>query len=300
MSRARNIKPGFFKNEDLAECTFEARLCFIGLWVLADRDGRLEDRPKRIKGELFAFDCVEVEPLLQQLQQHGFILRYDADGVRAIQILKFAQHQRPHYTESSYGIKPPPLPEFAPHDEHIKPENSAATPPIKAAPRPKNSGIAPPSRGGKTAMNHESCFMNDESCFMNDEGTVKKDGVEESALSRARNSAAVSAGSACKAMRDAGLPDVNPSHPKLAALLAGGMTVEELRDAAAHAVERGKGFAYALATAEGRRRDAVGPPLPTRMAASGALSVSGAQTLANASRLRDRLFPEAKEAAYAA
>ena len=49
MARARNIKPGFFKNEFLAEMPCEVRLLFIGLWTLADREGRLEDRPKRIK-----------------------------------------------------------------------------------------------------------------------------------------------------------------------------------------------------------------------------------------------------------
>ena len=48
MARARNIKPGFFANENLAECDPLARLLFAGLWCLADREGRLEDRPKRI------------------------------------------------------------------------------------------------------------------------------------------------------------------------------------------------------------------------------------------------------------
>lgn len=64
------------------------------------------------------------------------------------------------------------------------------------------------------------------------------------------------AGAACKAMRAAGLPDANPSHPKLDALLKAGVSTEELADAAIEAVKKGKGFAYALATAEGRRRDA--------------------------------------------
>lgn len=63
------------------------------------------------------------------------------------------------------------------------------------------------------------------------------------------------AGQVCKAMRGAGLQDANPSHPKLAALLQAGVTPEELADAAKDAVGKGKGFAYALATAEGRRRD---------------------------------------------
>ena len=53
MARARNIKPGFFRNSDLVELPMDARLLFIGLWTLADRMGRLEDRPKQIKMEIF-------------------------------------------------------------------------------------------------------------------------------------------------------------------------------------------------------------------------------------------------------
>jgi len=71
------------------------------------------------------------------------------------------------------------------------------------------------------------------------------------------------AGLACRAMREAGLADCNPAHPKLDALLSEGITIEELRAAAADAAQRGKRFAYALATAEGRRRDAARTaPLP--------------------------------------
>lgn len=100
MARARNIKPGYFKNEDLAECSAFARLCFAGMWTLADREGRLEDRPKRIKAELFAYDSVEVEPLLQELAKWGFILRYkDKAGLGIIQVLEFRKHQTPHFKE---------------------------------------------------------------------------------------------------------------------------------------------------------------------------------------------------------
>ncbi len=99
MARARNIKPGLFKNEDLAECSVWARLIFPGLWMLADREGRLEDRPKRIKGELLPYDSIEVEPLLAELAEHGFISRYEVCGERFIVIVKFLDHQTPHGTE---------------------------------------------------------------------------------------------------------------------------------------------------------------------------------------------------------
>jgi len=74
-------------------------------------------------------------------------------------------------------------------------------------------------------------------------------------------------GEACKAMKSAGMAAVNPSHPKLIALLEAGITLPELVDAAAHAVKTEKPFAYALATAEGRRRDAATAPLPVAGAA---------------------------------
>ena len=44
MARARLLKPGFFTNEDLCELPAFGRLLFAGLWTIADREGRLEDR----------------------------------------------------------------------------------------------------------------------------------------------------------------------------------------------------------------------------------------------------------------
>jgi hypothetical protein len=108
MPRARNIKPGFFANEDLAELPFETRLLFIGLWTLADREGRMEDRPKRIKMALFPGDDVAVEKGLSSLEKSGFLLRYTVDEVAYIAILNFAKHQKPHHMEVASVIPPPP------------------------------------------------------------------------------------------------------------------------------------------------------------------------------------------------
>lgn len=107
MARSRNIKPGFFQNEDLAECCAWARLLFIGLWTLADRQGRLEDRPKRIKGAVFPFDPVDVEPLLSELDRFRFIVRYEVAGLRLIQVRNFLKHQTPHYTERASALPAP-------------------------------------------------------------------------------------------------------------------------------------------------------------------------------------------------
>ena len=101
MARARNIKPSFFKNETLVELPFEHRLLFVGLWTLADKEGRLEDRPKRIKMELFPADNVNVEEGLALLHKHGFITRYSAAGVDVVQVVNFSKHQSPHHTEKA-------------------------------------------------------------------------------------------------------------------------------------------------------------------------------------------------------
>lgn len=104
--RARNIKPGFWKNEELAEIPYEARLLFIGLWAMADREGRLEDRPKRIRAEIFPFDSINVEKLLDVITLRDFILRYTINEKPYIQIINFNKHQNPHPHEARSTIPP--------------------------------------------------------------------------------------------------------------------------------------------------------------------------------------------------
>lgn len=92
MARARNIKPGFFKNEILGVADPLYSLLFEGLWVLADRAGRLEDRPLRIKGEVFPYrDGLDMDAMLNWLQENGFIQRTEVDGLRTINILNAKQ-----------------------------------------------------------------------------------------------------------------------------------------------------------------------------------------------------------------
>jgi hypothetical protein len=104
MSRARNIKPGFFKNDQLADLPFEFRILFQGLWCEADREGRVEDRPKRIKAEVFPYDQVDVDAGLDALQNAGFIVRYEAEGRRCIEVLNFSKHQNPHKKEARSSL----------------------------------------------------------------------------------------------------------------------------------------------------------------------------------------------------
>lgn len=93
MARTRNVKPGIMVNEDLAECSAAARLLWVYLFMLADREGRLEDRPKRIKAQALPYDDVDVDALLTELAEAGFVIRYTADQNRYLQIPNFTEHQ---------------------------------------------------------------------------------------------------------------------------------------------------------------------------------------------------------------
>ena len=105
--RARNIKPGFFKNDELGEISPVGRILFAGLWCMADREGRLERRAKRIKAEILPYDNEDVEDILQQLEQRGFLLPYSAGGKDYIQVINWHKHQSPHHLEGGSEIPPP-------------------------------------------------------------------------------------------------------------------------------------------------------------------------------------------------
>lgn len=104
MARARNIKPAFFKNYDLADAGPVAQLLFAGLWCLADREGRLEDKPRLIKAELFPYYDCDVNGELTELERLKFVRRYTVGEVAVIEVLNFKKHQTPHNTEKASAL----------------------------------------------------------------------------------------------------------------------------------------------------------------------------------------------------
>lgn len=122
--RCRNIKYAFFVHDVLPKCEPLARLLFIGLWCMADRAGRLEERIHKIRLQLMPCDECDIESLLGQLEQHGFIIRYVADGLKCIQVVNFLKHQHPHFKEPPSRFAPPP----GYVDEKPKTAKSQATP----------------------------------------------------------------------------------------------------------------------------------------------------------------------------
>ncbi len=108
--RARGIKPQFFTDEVIIGLPFDARLLFIGLWCAADREGRLEDKPRQLKIDLFPEQKVDVAGGLQRLADAGLILRYRVADAGYIQVTHFAQHQSPHVKEAPSTIPAPDEP----------------------------------------------------------------------------------------------------------------------------------------------------------------------------------------------
>ena len=128
MARARNIKPAIFKNEILGEADPLLTILFQGLWCLADRDGKLEDRPKRIKAEIFPYrELPDFNGYLTVLAQLGFIERYEAEKQAIIKVLNFTKHQSPHKTEKNSELPDRPA-EYTSPDLTVKaPLNNETT-----------------------------------------------------------------------------------------------------------------------------------------------------------------------------
>lgn len=106
--RARNLKPSIFRNELLAVADPLNTLVFQGLWCLADRAGRLEDRPAKIHLEINPGRAYETTTAaLSWLGEHGFIRRYSVDGTAYILVVNFEKHQNPHHREPPSTIPAP-------------------------------------------------------------------------------------------------------------------------------------------------------------------------------------------------
>jgi hypothetical protein len=104
--RARNIKPALFKNEVLGSADPLYTILFEGLWCMADREGRLQDRPARIKAEVFPYRNVDIEAMLGWLTEAHFIDRYTTKLGNVISVVEFLKHQRPHKNEPQSELLP--------------------------------------------------------------------------------------------------------------------------------------------------------------------------------------------------
>jgi hypothetical protein len=98
--RIRNIKPEFWRSDDITALSFEHRLLFIGLWSYVDDNGVGIDDHRFIAAELFALeeDQVGIREFvsegLTRLSLGSLVTRYEVSGKRYLYVNGWEKHQR--------------------------------------------------------------------------------------------------------------------------------------------------------------------------------------------------------------
>lgn len=111
MARIRSIKPEFWQDELVATLPRDIRLLFIGLWTMADDEGRFRANPRFVQAQVFPYDSdIDVAGALRQLEGIGRVQLYEADGQLFGWVRKFSEHQRIDKPKPS-TIPPPPVPD---------------------------------------------------------------------------------------------------------------------------------------------------------------------------------------------
>jgi hypothetical protein len=121
MSRIRTIKPEYWTDERVGECSVSARLLFIASWNFADDYGGLSRSARQLKAQAFPYDNIDCEPLVQELISAGLLIEYEAEGKKYLHIKGFRVHQKvekpakPRVPLYELSVSPPRvLPESSP------------------------------------------------------------------------------------------------------------------------------------------------------------------------------------------
>lgn len=96
MARIRTIKPEFWTDEKVVECSPTARLLFIGLWNFCDDYGSHQYSPKQIKMEVFPgddFKISKIEEWLLELINTCLIKVYTVEDKRYLRVCGW-RHQK--------------------------------------------------------------------------------------------------------------------------------------------------------------------------------------------------------------
>ena len=97
MARIRSIKPEFWTNEKIVDCSTSARLLFIGLWTFSDDAGVHPASARRIKMQVFPGDDITSEQVDQYIEEliRGKLLReFSENGEKYWHIVGFNEHQK--------------------------------------------------------------------------------------------------------------------------------------------------------------------------------------------------------------
>lgn len=102
------IKPEFFDSESLAECSWGARLAFIGLMVYADDRGNMKLSLGRLRSHIFDDECSDDEfaKMLAQLEKVDCIRVYTSGGKAYLSITNFGIYQTINHPSKTNIPKP--------------------------------------------------------------------------------------------------------------------------------------------------------------------------------------------------
>ncbi len=105
MANRRMIDSYIFEDEFFLELNITERLLWIGLIVrMADDQGRFMDNPALIRSFVFPIDDIDVTDIagyLDNFEEAGKIVRYEAGGKKLIQIVNWWKYQNPQWPAPS-------------------------------------------------------------------------------------------------------------------------------------------------------------------------------------------------------
>lgn len=94
MARIRTVKPDFWTDAAVGECSVSARLLLIASLNFADDYGGLDRSAKQLKAQAFPYDNIDCEPLVQELIRNGLFVEYEVNGRKYLHIKGFRKHQK--------------------------------------------------------------------------------------------------------------------------------------------------------------------------------------------------------------
>lgn len=135
MARIRTVKPELFRHESLYEAErasgLPLRLAYIGLFTVADCEGRFRWRSRSMKLDVLPYDDVDFEDVLTTLEKHGFIHSYEVEGERYGAIPTLKKHQVFQTKEIQTGSRWPVPPEHTWHvPAHVAQQHMPVKPPV--------------------------------------------------------------------------------------------------------------------------------------------------------------------------
>ena len=108
MARIRTIKPEFFTSEDIVSLSPMARLLYIALWCEADREGRLNWKPRTLRMKYLPAESCDVMPICNELVSANLVVPYIADEEPYAVLPSFKKHQAINVREAQSSIPAPP------------------------------------------------------------------------------------------------------------------------------------------------------------------------------------------------